>query len=121
MDVLRAGRLACDLEPRENPEFFALAQQRDAVTETLIDARGMLAMLDLGASAADVARCTIELNRAEHSILMEILVGHVDRCEHALLEAVAGLREVARIGTKHLGNVGEDYIPSAGIVALLAG
>lgn len=122
MDVLRAGRLECDMDPRESQEFFDLARERVSIAGTLIGARGTLAMLDMGAGAADVARCTTELNRAEHSILTEILVGHVARCEHALLAAVAALREVTRIGVKHLGeDVGEDYIPGAGIVKMLAG
>lgn len=122
MDVLRADRMACDLDPQANPEFFALANECNAITATLIAAHDALAMLDLGAGAADVTRCTTDLNRAEHGILTEILVGHVDRAEHALLSAVAALREVTRIGVKHLGpDVGADYVPGAGIVALLAG
>lgn len=122
MEVLGAASVVCALDPREDSEFFALAGERAFITATLIGAREMLAMLDLGAGAADVARRTTDLNRAEHSILSEIMAGHVDRAEHALLSAVAALREVMRIGVKHLGpGVGEDYVPGAGMVALLAG
>jgi hypothetical protein len=122
MEVLGAARVVCALDPREDSEFFALTRERALITATLIGAREMLAMLDLGAGAADVARRTTDLNRAEHSILSEIMAGHVDRAEHALLSAVAALREVTRIGVKHLGpDVGEDYVPGAGMVALLAG
>jgi hypothetical protein len=122
MEAIRANRRPADLSPNEAHEFASLGCECDAITATLTDARATLAMLDLGAGAADVARCTTDLNRAEHSILSEIMAGHVDRAEHALLSAVAALREVTRIGVKHLGpDVGEDYVPGAGMVALLAG
>ncbi|CAE6694088.1 hypothetical protein R69619_00391 [Paraburkholderia nemoris] len=121
MDVILANRRPADLSPNEALEFASLRCECDAITATLTDTRAALTLLDMGASAADVARCTTDLNRAEHSILSEILAGHVNRAERALLSAVAALREVTRIGVKHLGpGVGGDYAPGAGMVALLA-
>ncbi|MCI0146669.1 hypothetical protein KNO81_12300 [Paraburkholderia sediminicola] len=121
MSVLRAGRLASDLDPHAQPEFFALAGECTAITAAMIASHDALAKIDICAGARDVARCTADLNRVEHSILMEIMAGPVDRAEHALLDAVAALRDVARIGTKHLGpDVAADYIPNPRVVELLA-
>jgi hypothetical protein len=120
--LIGGDRTSDDLDQFEIRRVIALRCEADDLRWIAIDARKKLEQIDAGAAAADVARCTAELNRAEHSILMEILAGHVDRAEHALLDAVAALREVARIGTKHLGpDVGAGYIPNPRIVALLAG
>jgi hypothetical protein len=116
-DAILAGHSLSTVER----EFARIGDECDGLKKVIDDALESLAVLDTSAAAADVARCTTELSRAEHSILAQIMAGHVDRAEHALLSAVAALREVTRIGVKHLGpDVGEDYVPGAGMVALLA-
>ncbi|RZF23848.1 hypothetical protein EVC45_42025 [Paraburkholderia sp. UYCP14C] len=101
-----------DLDPND---------ERDAIKRAMDYARTAMEQLDAGAAAA-VARCTDELSRAQHGILVEIMAGHIDRAERALIDAVEGMRTVGRVGAKHLGpDADVAYIPNQRLVALLAG
>lgn len=93
-----------------------------ALCDVTGQARTMLVEADDGTHASTVERCTAALERATHGIVADAVAAHVEQAERALVDAVAAMREISRIGVKYFGDeVAAGYIPDVRIAALIGG